>query len=39
VGTDIGTFPYSLFHGPAIIIVIGIGMFKLYSFLKNLTVM
>ena len=35
VGSDIGTAPYSFFHGPALIIVAGIGIYKLYNFLRN----
>ncbi len=31
VGSDIGTFPFSLFHGPALVIVIGISIYKLYK--------
>lgn len=31
VGTDIGTVPYSFFHGPALIIVAGLGIYKIYK--------
>ncbi|HET7098945.1 MAG TPA: hypothetical protein VFI61_01775 [Patescibacteria group bacterium] len=34
VGTDIGTFPFSFFHGPAIAIISGIIVYKLYKYFK-----
>lgn len=36
VGTDIGTFPFSFFHGPSLIIVLGIVLYRLFSYFKSL---
>lgn len=38
VGTDIGTFPFSFFHGPAMAIVAGVIIYKLFKFVKQLKV-
>lgn len=35
VGEDIGYLPYSLFHGPALVIVICLVIYKTYQFVKN----
>ena len=35
VGTDIGTPPFSYFHGPALVIVAGIIIYKLFKFVKT----
>lgn len=34
VGTDIGTFPFSFFHGPSLVIVSAIVLYKLYVYFK-----
>ena len=34
VGTDIGTFPFSFFHGPALVIVSSIVLYRLFSYFK-----
>lgn len=36
LGSDVGTFPFSLIHAPSLVIVIGIVVFKIYkSFIKK----
>lgn len=34
VGTDIGTFPFSFFHGPSLVVVSAIVLYKLYVYLR-----
>lgn len=34
VGSDIGTAPFSFFHGPALVIIAGLGIYKIVKFLK-----
>ena len=35
LGSDVGTFPFSVIHTPAALIILGIVLFKLYSHLKK----
>ncbi len=35
VGTDIGTFPFSWFHGPATVIIVGILIYKFVMYVKQ----
>lgn len=34
IGSDVGTMPFTLIHGPALFIVVGVIAFKLFKFVK-----